>query len=340
MLNAILNGCSFGTVSGPLVVTWYRRSARRDLDPLTMFHTLFALTGCMFLTLSPASLLAQALPFVHHTTRSQYLFPEEAEPGFLLSDGAPLRQAPSMDSAVVAKASAGGRVHVLEATEDSLALNGVQSHWYRIDHNGRVGWTWGGNLAQCAFGSHADAGVKFFGGIDHVTASDTGSIDFSYRLVAVKNGLELDRIIVRSFATGFEEIRNNGSLGLNDVDDVITLNVPCEEGCGCTTGQVVVFWSGGRFHHVADLMGTPDGEYSENVMFIYPSDMEGEANTIVRLTSTYEETAEEGAGEDEEQEQRLTRILRKEYLRWDGKALVPSGRAMEERRYEMALDDL
>ncbi len=279
---------------------------------------------------------AQDPVFVYHTPRAQYIFPEEADPAYVLFSDAPVHEQPAMEAPVVLKAVAGDLVQVLEATEDTLVLNGVMSHWYRVAFGDVEGWTWGGNLAQRTFGSQGDPTVKFVAGIDHVTPSDTGRYDFSYRLVAVKDRRELDRIVVRSFAWGFEEVLDHGHRGLRNVDDVITLAVPCVGGCGCTTGEVVVFWSGGRFHHVADLMGTPDGEFSENVGFVYPSDMEGEANTIVRVTSTYEEPEEEE--EAEVPTNTITRILRKEYLHWDGTALVPSGRAMEERRYAMTLD--
>jgi len=288
----------------------------------------------LFLFLTSTLAQSQEPVFVYHTPRAQYLFPEEADPVYVLFTDAPVHTEPAMDTPVVLKATAGERMEVLEATEDTLVLNGVMSHWYRVALRGAEGWTWGGNLAQRTFGSQGDPTVKFVAGIDHVTPSDTGRYDFSYRFVAVKNGREVDRIVVRSFAWGFEEVQDHGSRGLRNVDDVITLNVPCVGGCGCTTGEVVVFWSGGHFHHVADLMGTPDGEFSENVVFVYPADMEGEANTIIHVTSTYEEPE----AEEEVPARSLTRILRREYLRWDGKALVPSGRAMKERRYTMELD--
>ncbi len=277
---------------------------------------------------------AQDRAFVHHTPSTQYLLPEEADPAYVLFNDVPVHAEPAVDAPVLLKATAGEVVEVLEATDDTLVLNGVMSHWYRVAVRNVEGWTWGGNLAQRSFGSHGDPTVKFVAGIDHVTPSDTGRYDFSYRLVAVKNGCELDRIVVRSFAWGFEELRDHGDRGLRSVDDVITLSVSCVGGCGCATGEEVVFWSGGRFHHVADLMGTPDGEFSENVGFVYPSDMEGEANTIARVTSTYEEPE----AEEEVPARSLMRILRREYLQWDGKSLVPSGRAMEELRYEMTLD--
>ena len=80
--------------------------------------------------------------------------------------------------------------------------------------------------------------VKFVAGIDHITPSDTGATDFSYRIVAIREGKELDHIVVRSFAWGFEEVTNAGNLGLKNVDDIILLNVPCVGGCGCSTGEV------------------------------------------------------------------------------------------------------
>jgi len=278
--------------------------------------TMRLLVPVLFLCASMAH--AQA-PFIYHTPRAQYLFPEEADPAYVLFADAPVHSEASMTAPVVLKPRAGEEVAVLDVSQDTLELLGVMSHWYRVALRGTEGWTWGGNLAQRSFGSHADASVKFFGGIDHVTRSDTGRFDFSYRIVAVKNGRELDRIVLSSFAWSFEEVRNNGSLGLRNVDDVITLSVPCVGGCGCTTGEVVVFWSGDRFHHAADLMGTPDGEYSESVTFLYPCHMQGEAGAIVRVTSTYEES-EQQEGEDEVIEPVLMRILRREYLRWDGKA--------------------
>ena len=111
------------------------------------------------------------------------------------------------------------------------------------------------------------------------------------------------------------------------------LRVPCVGGCGCTTGEVLVFWSGGKFHHVADLMGSPDGPYSTNVSFVYPSDLEGLPGTIIRVTSDYIDPPEE-----EEDASYITRTLKSEYLRWDGKDLEPSGRATEEKQYRLEVE--
>jgi len=300
-------------------------------EPYTMRRTL------ILLAFLPLSLWAQDAAFIHHTPRDQYLFPEEAPPAYVLLGPAPLHSVPDMSGPVIASLTAGERIMVLEMHMDTLELNGVTSHWYRVQAGQRAGWTWGGHIAQSTFGSAGDPSVKFVGGIDHVTPSDTGRMDFSYRIVAIRNGKELDHIVVRSFAWGFGQVVDQGNRGLKNVDDVITLEVPCVGGCGCTTGEVVVFWSGGKFHHVADLMGSPDGAYSTNATFIYPSDMEGVPGAVIRATSAYDDAPlqDPGYGDPET----LARILTYETLRWDGRALVGSGAPVVEKRYTMDLDD-
>jgi hypothetical protein len=282
-------------------------------------------------------LLAQDPTFIHHTSRDQYLFPEEASASYALRDGVPMHSAPAMNSPVVHTLHTGERIMLLETQMDTLELNGIRSYWYRAKAGAQEGWTWGGNIAQRTFGSTADPLVKFVAGIDHVTMTDTGRIDFSYRITAISKEKALDHIVVRSPAWDFGQVMNNGNRGLQNVDDVITLEVPCTGGCGCTTGEVVLFWSGGKFHHVADLLGSPDGEYSSGTTFLYPADMEGAPETVIKVTSTYEEPQEEDLDLGNTTE--LTRIVISEYLVWNGQALVKDARPTEELRYQLPLDE-
>ena len=289
----------------------------------------------LLLALAPMGLSAQESDwaFVHHTPRSQYLFPQEASPVYVLRGASALRSAPATDAPHIASLQPGQAVIVEEIGPDTLVVDGVRSNWCHVSVGDRSGWTWGGNLTRHAFGGTADPTVKFFAGLDHVVPPDTSRIDVSFRIVAVKDGKEIDRIVVRSPAWGFEAVRNAGNLGLRNVDDVILLDVPCIGGCGCTTGMVVVFWSGGRFHHVADLLGSPDGDYSTNEHFIFPAEVEGLPGMIIRETSNYLDTDEEQQEEAEDEGASITRTLVREYLRWDGKALIPSGKATERMSY-------
>ncbi|MCB0785910.1 MAG: SH3 domain-containing protein [Flavobacteriales bacterium] len=292
-------------------------------------------TAALLTFFLPGFLLAQNPDVVYHTPRQQYGMPEEAPIEYILRGGSALRSAPSVDAALMATLPAGQPVFIEEKGEDTLRLDGVLSHWYRVTAGKHTGWTWGGNLAEFAFGSAADASVKFVAGLEHYRSADEEPTNTIFRLVALRNGQEIDRLSVRSFAHDIELVRGLGNLGLREVDDVIVLTVPCYGGCGCTTGEVVVFWAGGRFHHVADLMGSPDGDYSTNVSFIFPSDMEGEAGIILRRTSDYEDAECDDADvEGAMPGNCIERIAREERLAWNGTKLVLQGEP-QERRYLM-----
>ena len=286
----------------------------------------------------PVRLVAQDPSFVHHPTRSEHLFSEEMEPAYVLGNDVAVRATPDLQGGLVATFSAGTKVWLEDRGADTLVVHGIGSTWFRVKAGEHEGWVWGGNIAQCAFGSTTDPTVKFVGGINHIVRP-TGEdrIDFAYRIVALRNGTELDRLVVRSFAWGFGMVQNLGNPGLQNVDDVITLEVPCVGGCGCSTGDVVVFWSGGKFHHVTDLMGSPDAEYSSGSSFLYPSDMEGSPGMVIKVTSTYDEAPLQAMEYGNPKE--LTRIVLREYLAWNGQQLVPSARPTEERRYQLPLGD-
>jgi uncharacterized protein YraI len=284
----------------------------------------------LLLLVLPTSLFAQEQATVHHTPRSNYLFPEEAEPVYILRSDVTMRDGPSKDAAGIGSLNVGDRVTIELADTKEEVINGITSSWYKVATGQRTGWVWGGHIAQRTFGSYADPTVKFLGGIDVVSYSDTGGSVFNYRLVALRDGKEIDRIVVRSFAHGFDDVSNRGSMGLTGVDDIFFLRVPCIGGCGCTTGEVVVFWSGGKFHHVADLMGSPDGDFSTDTALIFPADMEGLPEAVIRWTSDYKDLEE-----NEDSDNSILRISTRDYLRWDGKALV---RPADVRTYELSLD--
>ena len=285
-----------------------------------------------------ARVAAQEPYFVNHTPRTDYLFPEEMEPAYVMGSDVALRATPAMQGGLVATLSVGTKVSLEERGADTLVHHGIGSTWFRVKTATQEGWVWGGNIAQCSFGSMADPTVKFVGGIDHIVRPNgVDRIDFSYRIVALRDGKELDRLVVRSFSWGFGIAQNLGNRGLKSVDDVITLHVPCVGGCGCSTGDVVVFWSGGKFHHVTDLTGSPDGAYSSGSTFLYPADMEGSPGTVIKVTNTYDEAPLQAMEYGNPKE--LTRIVIREFLAWNGQQLVPSGRPTEERRYQMPLGD-
>lgn len=292
----------------------------------------------------PVFCSAQNELHVQFIGRANYLLPEEAPPEYTLMGTVVLRDQPSHTSEKVAALYPGTPVYIDSASADTAVENGIRSVWYRVEAEEHLGWVWGGLLAQGTAGSQADPAVKFLGGLEYVAGwSDTTTVRYKYRLVAVREGKQLDAITLPSFAWNFGQLSALGNKGLQNVDDVLFLDVPCVGGCGCTTGSIVVFWSGGHFHHVADLMGSPDGEYSTNRTLVFPSDMEGWPGVIKRVTSDYDESQLNGGEQlgtdgEEQQQEFLRRFVTTEYLRWDGAQLVPTGKAKEERWYLLSTD--
>lgn len=263
-----------------------------------------------------------------------YLFPEEAPPFYLLADRVMLRECPSTTCKTLAQLGIAQRLVLLEQSENIDTLNGLSSRWYRVETPAGKGWLWGGFIAQYAFGSYADPDVKFLAGLEKNVRDENGRPIRYMQIRAVKNGKELQRLSVKTFSWGFGAVQQHGNKGLKNVDDILSIEVPCVGGCGCSTGEIIVFWSNQKLHHVADLMGSPDGAYSTNTRFIYPADMEGVRETLIRETYYYEDPDPNAT----EQPKKLKRRIQREFFNWDGSTLRPAARKPELRTYWMELE--
>ncbi len=238
---------------------------------------------------------------------------------YALADNISLRTAPTTESTVLTTIPIGTGLVFYKVSSEPYLFKGIESCWYLTKYNGKEGWVWGGLFASYAGGSMADPSVKFLAGTDgKVWDEEWGSYRRTYQIRAVRNGKEIDKIVVTSFAWSFGQLVNKGNQGLA-VDDILMLEVPCDGGCGCSTGDIVIFWDGTKFHHVADLIGNADGDYSSYVGFIFPSQMEGREGMIIKRVSDYEDS-------DEMFERKV--ILRYDedtYWEWNGTELVDTG---------------
>ncbi len=272
-------------------------------------------------------LFAQDAVSVHFSTVEDYLFPEEADYNYTLGHNVSLRKGPSIHSSLVDTLPIGTRLKIYEQSEIIEVKQGISSHWYRVKTDDKTGWIWGGLIAKQAFRSKKDRDVVFLCGFEkYIPYSNENSRGGAYyQIRAVKGGVEKEKIIVKSFAWDFAEVSNIGAGGLSNVDDIITLRVPCRGGCGCSTGEIVVFWSKGKLHKVADLIGTPDGEYSEGSYLVFPNDMEGVSGQVIKVSSL--------AGDEDEEGEGLERLVIKEYYIWNGKKLLKLDKKTDRRKY-------
>ncbi|MDO1511554.1 SH3 domain-containing protein [Maribacter confluentis] len=209
---------------------------------------------------------------------------EELNYEYLLAHKVFLREKPSVRSKKVGLLDIGTKMVLWEKSLYSKEIDGVNSHWYRVTTENETGWVWGGMIAQKSFGSIADNQVKFVYGYESSTQNEAGLTKVNYQLRAFKNGQQLDKIVFDSLHAIPVHIENHGSLGLFNVEDVITVDLADAES-GYQVGKSYVFWNNGRFIKVADLVDYADNNYLKTEHFVFPSDMQGVKSTILLKTT-------------------------------------------------------
>lgn len=231
---------------------------------------------------------------------------------YVFGDSVNVRRNPSKLSEKTGVLAIGQRIRLETRSEKVDTINGIKNYWYKIRTEELTGWIFGGFIAQQAFGSLSDTHVKFLCGVKRVQNID-GGIFPVYQVVAIQNNRIIDVLEDPVFSHYFGVIQTIGSVGLA-LKDVLVIHVPCHGGCGCSAGELVVFWDGKTFSKVERLLGTADAWASESVDFIYPTDMEGIENTIVKISDFFIK---------EISDKKVKRGFTKEFFVWNGSALVP-----------------
>lgn len=242
---------------------------------------------------------------------------------YALADKINVRDCSSLNCEKVGTLKIGQRIVLEKRSENMNTINTVISNWYKIRAEGINGWVFGSFISQQAFGSLSDLSVKFVFGLKSVDHSE-GWRKKTYQIRAIKDNQEIDNIEFPIFTSYINFIKTIGHAGLN-LKDVIVIDIPCEGGCGCSTGELVVFWNGEKFSKVEDLLGLGDAWASESIKFIYPTDMEGIENVIIKVSDSFDE---------ELSDNKIRRRITKEYFKWNKTELIPDpSRESETRTY-------
>lgn len=236
---------------------------------------------CLFVV---ANLFAQSVEQVEFEVMDKEIPAEELTYEYLLAHKVFLREKPSVRSKKVTLLNIGTKMVLWEKSLYSKEIDGIKSHWYRVTTGDQTGWVWGGMIAQKSFGSIADNQVKFVYGYESSTTNEAGITEVKYQLRAFKNGQQLDKMVLDSLSAIPAHIENHGSLGLFNVEDVITVDL-ADADTGYQVGKSYVFWNNGRFKKVASLIDYADSNYLKTEHFVFPSDMQGVKSTILLKTT-------------------------------------------------------
>ncbi|MEL6626742.1 MAG: SH3 domain-containing protein [Bacteroidota bacterium] len=259
----------------------------------------------------PVCLSAQDKLDVRILTADECIDSYDVPKAYMLADEVNVRSCPNTSCTAVAVMRIGQSMKPLERSTEIDTVNGVKSHWYKIESGKIKGWIFGGFIAQHAFGSQTDPSVKFVFGIEKIVEEEVRKVPV-YQIRAFRGQTQLDKISVRSFSWSMGAAHSLGAQGL-DLHDIISLHVPCVGGCGCSTGDILVFWNGTRFSDVHQLVGIADAWASEGSSFVFPTDMEGEKDMVIKEDRIFLEEAEVGG---------YKRKMVRTFYRWNGQKLV------------------
>lgn len=283
-------------------------------------------------------LQAQEGRLVSFYTNENDLFQEESQLHYLLANDVILRSEANKESTALGKLNIGTGFQILKKSEESLTIKNIKSNWYKIKINAstdtKTGWIWGGFIAQYAFGSENDASVKFVAGIEKMEQNEGESWEAYYQVRAFRNNEQIAKLSLKCPAWEFDNVSNIGKKGLKNVDDILTFNIPCSsESCGCTVGESYVFWYNEQFHYVGDALGIADADYSTWETFIFPSDMEGKSDIIIKeISDIHDEIVIDG----DEKTTALYREVTQQELEWNGQDLKEKGNIKQVKMYKIS----
>ncbi|WP_339724427.1 SH3 domain-containing protein [Maribacter stanieri] len=246
----------------------------RNLKKSALFLCLFAFIN----------MFAQSAQEVEFEIMDKEIPAEELTYEYLLAHKVFLREKPSVRSEKISLLDIGTKMVLWEKSLYAKEINGIKSHWYRVTTGDQTGWVWGGMIAQKSFGSIADNQVKFVYGYESIALNASGVAEAKYQLRAFKNGVQLDKMVLDSLGAIPVHIENHGSLGLFNVEDVITVDL-ADSDSGYQVGKSYIFWNNGRFKKVASLIDYADTNYMKTESFVFPSDMQGVKSTILLKTT-------------------------------------------------------
>lgn len=285
----------------------------------------------MFLFMFSMAANAQMIRLVRH--HSQPFSGFNSEYKYLLADEVSLRAEPSAESALLDVLPIATKVVLIEQTKEPETLNGLNSYWYLAIVGDKRGWIWGGYVASAAFGSHGTPGVKFLIGYRAIPPFKGGNGKLyprtNIQIRAIWNSVMIDSLEFDATVYEYLSAGSRGSCGLENVEDVLFIHKPCRGGCGCETGDHIIFWSNRKLHKVIDVMGTADADFSGGDEIIFPSHLYGTPGYIKIHTNMMENPVEM---EGKEQHRYYQRVLTTKWYTWsNGKLIAATNREVERK---------
>jgi hypothetical protein len=270
-----------------------------------------------FITLTTLVLLALQVGAQYSDTLELF---EKKQIVYLLADSVNIRKEPNTESALVAKLPIGTRLTIIDKSKTASRINNILTPWYLVSFNEKEkGYVWGGKIALASFRSNRNPDIVFHFGMESMDANIS---TITYQIRVEQFGKEMQRLSFKGFGGYFKRhtCTNISNKGLDNVDDIIQVD-GYAEACGEDAGAIVLFWANNKLTYVDKLFDIGDGGLFNRNYFVYPADMEGKKNTIIKKEEEGEVVYEEKVVNWSTSNVRYDRNVTISY-KWDGSKLV------------------
>lgn len=231
---------------------------------------------------------------------------EPGETYFVFGDDVKMRTGPGIQHQEIKRLRIGDKVKIIESTESFMTYNGINSRWYRIEHQNDNGYMLGGLIA---LSSLKDSGITILSSLEQQS-----SFAPKLRLRVLKDSNEYNEYVFNVIGTHFL-LKLYDAKGLKGVKNLIEVDY-ISEACGMEGGVSYIYRDENALYPMANLSSMAEaGLFSVAQKFVFPADEGGIPDKIVYIKNK-EVVEDETTGWVVKTEERRL-------LEWDGQTISP-----------------
>lgn len=184
---------------------------------------------------------------------------------YLLADHVALRDCPATQCQQLTTIAIGTNVRLLAKSESPQTIDGVTSRWYKVKMGPQIGWIWGGLISQKTMVSNTNPEIRFVFG----EAGLDSNAQQQFQIRAIKNGVELDKILLKSNTLTYSGIE----LLKNQDQDIISLSSNEEGNFNVIDSPMFVVFKDNRLQKMTSLTSSTEVQ-NDVFQYAYTSECE------------------------------------------------------------------
>ncbi len=246
--------------------------------------------------------------FAQDTRNHDYFWTrEDSYKAIIGANNCYVRLEPSVSTAILDSLQLGNEILVLKSTDKTLKIKGINVSWVQIQYTkksgeSKNGFLWKGFLA---LNYTKKAGNTYLTTIDKIAkklASENYEVEDFYIIAKIlddNNNLLDQKTIQKSISdSDYFENKTIGALGLKNLQDIYRISFS-GEACGIPTFYYYFGWTGEKLLLLPEKYAVGDaGTYYYSEEFIFPKELGGKPDLIIKKVEEAENADETGESDD------------------------------------------